>query len=278
MNDRRTVVAVFAHPDDEVFSTGGTLARYAREFHVVLVVATRGELGEIRVPGIATPENLHEVREREVRASARALGIHEVRFLDYRDSGMAGTPGNHDARSLLRADRDEAAGKVVAILRELGPEAVLTFEETGGYGHPDHITVHQLTTAAFDAAVDPATFPEAGPVVELGRLFYSGFPRRLMRAIQEQARASGADIGPLAQLDAERYGLPDEAIDVVIDVRDHVERKLAAFQAHQTQFGDNQLMTEMPEGHWRQLLEYEYFQLARGEPLPGPRPAGTLLG
>lgn len=268
MSQPCSIVAVFAHPDDEVFSTGGTLAKYAGQCRVVLVVATRGELGEIRVPDSATPETLGDVREGEVRESARILGIHDVRFLDYRDSGMAGTEGNQDPRSLLRADRTEAVGRLVTIFRELRPQAVITFEETGGYGHPDHLTVHEVTTSAFDAA---------GADLGASRLFYNGMPRGVMRAFQEQAKAAGVDLGPLGELDIERFGLPDEAIDVVIDVRDEVARKLAAFQAHQTQFGDGRLISAMPPELGRELLEREYFQQARGAPLPGPKPAHSLL-
>ncbi|HET7035059.1 MAG TPA: PIG-L family deacetylase [Thermomicrobiaceae bacterium] len=268
MSEQPTIMAVYAHPDDEVFSAGGTLAKYARTCRVVLVSATRGELGEIRVPGSATPETLAEVREGELRESARILGIHEVRFLDYRDSGMAGTPGNQDARALVQADRAEAAGRLVALFRELRPRAVLTFEQTGGYGHPDHITVHELTTAAFDAA---------GADLRAARLFYSGFPRGMMRAFQEEARAAGVDLGGLGELDIERFGLPDDAVDAVIDVRDFIEQKLAAFQAHQTQFGDNEMMRTLPPELGRRLLEQEYYQQARGAPLPGPKPAHDLL-
>ena len=281
MNDattRPTIVALYAHPDDEVFSAGGTLARYAEEGYVVLVVATRGELGEVVVPGLATPDNIHEVREAEVRESARILGIDEVRFLGYRDSGMAGTPGNDDPRSLLQSERTEAVGRIVRILRELRPQAVLTFEETGAYGHPDHITIHELTTLAFDAAGDANAYPEAGDPLEGARLFYSGMPRGVMKAFQQRAIEAGVDIGPLGQLDMDRFGLPDEAVDVVIDVTAFVERKLAAFRAHRTQFGDNQLIERIPPDLGREFIFNEYFQHARGEPLPGPKPAYRLIG
>lgn len=273
-----TILAIYAHPDDEVFSAGGTLARYSGQCRTVLVVATKGELGEVVVPGLATPETIDQVREAEVRESVRILGIDELRFLGYRDSGMAGTLGNEDPRSLVQADRHEAVGRIVGILRELRPLAVLTFDETGGYGHPDHIRIHELTTLAFDAAADTTAYAEAGEPTRGGRLFYSGLPRGLMKAFQRRAAEAGQEIGPLARLDMDRYGLPDDKVDVVVDVRDDAERKLAAFRAHRTQFGDNPLVEQLPPDLGADLFFKEYFQLARGKPLPGPRPAHSLLG
>src|SRR5262245_28885954 len=151
-----TLLAVFAHPDDEAFGVGGTMTRYSEQgVRTVLVCATRGEVGEISDPALATPETLGEVREQELRCACDALRIKDLIFLDYRDSGMKGTPENDDERSLYRADPLEAIGKLVKIIREVKPQVVITFEPYGGYGHPDHIAISKHTTAAFGAAADP---------------------------------------------------------------------------------------------------------------------------
>jgi LmbE family N-acetylglucosaminyl deacetylase len=161
-NDRRSLMAVFAHPDDESFGSGGTLARYGADpdVRVVLVCATRGEAGEISDPALSSKEKLGEVREAELRCACQVLGIEALHLLGYRDSGMAGTPENQHPRALTRADFHEAVGKIVAHIRGEKPDVVVTFDETGGYGHPDHIAIHHFTKAAYAAAADPARYPE----------------------------------------------------------------------------------------------------------------------
>src|SRR5512136_1013163 len=160
-NNRLTLMAVFAHPDDETFGVGGTLARYGAdpEVRVVLVCATRGEAGEISDPQLSTAEHLGEVREQELRCACQKLGVDDLFFLGYRDSGMAGTPENQDPRALAMADEGEAVGKIVAHIRRERPEVVVTFDERGGYGHPDHMAIHRFAKAAFAAAADPAMYP-----------------------------------------------------------------------------------------------------------------------
>jgi LmbE family N-acetylglucosaminyl deacetylase len=144
-------MAVFAHPDDESFGIGGTLARYSADpgVQVVLVCATRGEAGEISDPSLGTKDRLAEVREAELRCAVTALGIDELLLLDYRDSGMAGTPENLHPQSLNMADFDEVVGKIVYQIRRLRPDVIITFDPTGGYGHPDHVAIHYHTRAAF---------------------------------------------------------------------------------------------------------------------------------
>ena len=160
----RALLAVLPHPDDETFAVGGTLARYAAAgVRTVLVICTGGEVGEISDPALATPETLGVVRAGELAASARALGIARSVTLGYRDSGMAGTPDNDHPASFNQASLDEATGKLVAIVRQERPDVLVTYDDNGFYGHPDHIKAHQITVAAFDAAADPAT--RAIPVV-----------------------------------------------------------------------------------------------------------------
>ncbi len=157
-----SLLAVFAHPDDEAFGTGGTLARYAGEgVAVTLVCATRGEAGEIAEGTGATPETLGEVRENELRCAAETMGVRDVVFLGYCDSGMAGTPENRHPNTFVNTPAEDVVRQLVAIIRRLRPEVVVTFEPNGGYGHPDHIAIHKHTVAAFQAAADSANDPSS---------------------------------------------------------------------------------------------------------------------
>ncbi len=192
---RATLVAVHAHPDDECLPTGGILARYAAEgVRTVLVTCTGGEVGEIADPALATPENLGEVRARELAESVRILGIDRAVQLGYRDSGMAGTADNDHPASFLHADLDRAIGRVVAILREERADVVVTYDENGGYGHPDHIRAHQVAVAAFRAAGDPTRYPEAGPPWAPRKLYYAILTRSALRRFGEALRAAGVEV------------------------------------------------------------------------------------
>src|SRR5918998_5242302 len=148
-----TLVAFHAHPDDECLMTGGTLARAVDEGHrVVLVYATRGEVGEVPDGLLGPGETLVERRMAEVARSTAALGVHRVEFLGYRDSGMLGTPDNDDPRSFWQADVDEAAGRLAGILRDERADVLLVYDENGNYGHPDHVKVHRVGVRAAELA------------------------------------------------------------------------------------------------------------------------------
>ncbi|MGA7671051.1 MAG: PIG-L family deacetylase [Nitrolancea sp.] len=272
-----TIVSIFAHPDDEVFSVGGTIAQHAAKGRVVAVCATRGELGEIRDPSLATRENLGAVREQELLRAYGILGVSDVRFLDYRDSGMDGTEGNQDHRAFMNADPNEAVGKIVKILREIGPSAVVTFEETGGYGHPDHLAVHRFVTEAFKAASDPNAYPEHGDPIDPGRLFYSGFPRSLMKRMFGRAQEQNVDVSVFNELDIDKLGLPDEALDVVADVAEFLELKTSAMRAHGTQYDESGPLSQAPEEVRREFGSHEYFQFGSGVELPEGRPQTSLF-
>jgi LmbE family N-acetylglucosaminyl deacetylase len=164
-----TLMTVTAHPDDETLWAGGVMARYAAEgLRVVCVTATRGENGSIVAPELNTPENrarLGEIRAEELARALGCLGPIENYWLGYRDSGMMGTPENADPRSFWRADLDEAIGRLVRIMREIRPDVIVTFNELGGNGHPDHIRAAAIARAAFERAGDAAAYSEqlAGP-------------------------------------------------------------------------------------------------------------------
>ncbi len=164
MTEKRTLLAVHAHPDDECIGTGGILARYAAEgARTVLVTCTDGAVGEISDPSLATPDNLAEVRSKELDESVRILNVSRLVKLGYRDSGMAGTVDNDNPASFNQANIDEAIERVVKVVREEHPQVVVTYDERGGYGHPDHIRAHQVAVAAFAAAGDASRYPAAGP-------------------------------------------------------------------------------------------------------------------
>ena len=153
------LLAIFAHPDDETFGLGGTMAHYSgRGMPVTMVCATRGEVGEISEGSAATPETLGQYREQELRDAMEVLGVSDVRFLEYRDSGMYGTPENADPRAFVNAPADTVVESLVRIIRERQPEVIVTWDESGGYGHPDHIATYHHATAACGAAADAARY------------------------------------------------------------------------------------------------------------------------
>src|SRR5437870_11536816 len=185
----KRLLGIFAHPDDEGTLSGAMLKYSTLDIETGLVCATRGEVGEIADPALATPENLGEVREGEMRAAAEVLGVHNLWFLKYRDSGMAGTPENQDPRSLAQASAAEVVGNLVEIIRQFRPQVLVTFDETGAYGHPDHIAIYRHTTSAFHAAADAVQYPELGPAHAVSKLYYGAFPRSAVRAMAEWMRS-----------------------------------------------------------------------------------------
>jgi len=262
-------MAIFAHPDDEAFGTGGTLAYYGADpdVRVVLVCATLGEAGEISNPELATPERLGEVRERELRCACRTLGVDELYLLGYRDSGMAGSDQNLDPRSLAMANFDEAVGKMVELIRRERPEVVVTFDVLGGYGHPDHIAVHYMAKAAFAAAGDDCKYAEQlqdGLVpYQPAKLYYTAIPRRFFYDVIDKMKEMGVVI-PERYLERMEgpWGLPEEACTTDIDVRDHLDTKQASIQCHATQLNPDSIFSLLPPEIMRELQSRECFQLA----------------
>jgi mycothiol S-conjugate amidase len=267
---QRSLLAAFAHPDDESFGSGGTLAHYARNgVHVTLVCATRGEVGEISDPVLATPETLGQVREQEMRNAADALGIQDLRFLGYRDSGMAGTDENRNPQAFVNVPAETVIRQLVQIIREVRPQVVLTFDPNGGYGHPDHIAIHQHTVAAFHRAGDPEQYPDAGPVWQPARLFYTAIPRSTFQAMRDRMAAIGADTSMFQRLDENGMGWPDEAIQARIDVSQTVNAKWQSLNAHRTQFGEAHMFRRIPQDEALAILSREHFALAWPQPPEG---------
>jgi len=182
MPEKKTILAVLAHPDDESFGMGGTLALYAsRGMGVHLVCATRGEVGEATPELLKGFESVAQLRESELRCAAGILGLAGVHFLDYRDSGMPGSPDNTHPRALTAQPLDDVAAKVVRYIRELKPQIVLTFDPIGGYRHPDHIAIHRATVRAFEQAGNLDFAADSLPAFSPERLYFHKMPNALLK-------------------------------------------------------------------------------------------------
>ncbi|MBO0781646.1 MAG: PIG-L family deacetylase [Ktedonobacteraceae bacterium] len=257
----KRLLGIFAHPDDEGM-VGGALLHY-NEIGVEtgLVYATRGEVGEISDPSLATPETLGTVREKEMSAAAASLNVNHLWFLDYRDSGMAGTGENQDPRAFINANSAHAIGKLVAIIRTFQPQVMVTFDEIGGYGHPDHIAIYKYVTGAFHSAADDALFPEAGPAHAVSKLYYASFSRRQLAMLVDWLETAGYD-NFLKDMDIQQLGLADDQISVVLDVERWHEAKARSWSQHRTQISPNSPMSHMPPELQRKWRGTEFFQLA----------------
>ena len=195
MSKHRTLVFFGAHPDDETFGMGATLALYVlRGVKVYCVCSTRGEVGTVDpelMKGYATTGDL---RWNELKCAAQVLGLAHIAYLGYRDSGMRGSEQNRHPDALAMAPIEEVAGRMVKIIREFKPDVVLTHDAGGGYGHPDHIATHNATVKAFYAAGDPAQYPKAGPVFRPYKLYFGVRPRRYTRLMVKLMALFGQDL------------------------------------------------------------------------------------
>ena len=251
-----TLLLVHAHPDDESISTGGAMMKAKAHGHrVVLVTATRGEVGEIynMDEGSSRP-HLGEIRTKELERADEILGVDRQEFLGHRDSGMVDTADNKDPRSFHQARLDEAAARLAVFIREERPEVVVTYAEDGVYGHPDHIKAHHVTNAALDVVEREGT-----PVK---KLYYTAIPRSMMEAfVQQMPEEARQAMGGNMRI----AGTPDELVTTKIDVHDYVERKREAFRAHVSQNDPNSWFATMQDQIYELAFGTEYYQLARGE-------------
>lgn len=271
------ILGLFAHPDDEQLMSGVLAACAHKGIRTGLVCATRGEVGQIADPALASPETLGQVREAELRAATAVLGVRHLWFLDYRDSGMMGMKENEDPRSFVRCDPDEALAKIVRIVREFRPTVMVTFDETGGYGHPDHFMINRLATEAFSAAADARRFPEAGEPWQAMRLYYVGFPRSLMREFTRYLQEQNIRTD-LRDIELEQFGLPDERITNVIDVSRWLDVKRRSLNQHRTQLGPDSPFAGLSDQWWDAIYSKEYYALVAGVPLPDtPQARGDLF-
>jgi len=232
-------MTVHAHPDDEASKGPATVARYHDEgVHTVLVCCTGGEEGDILNPAMDRPEvraDIHNVRRRELEQAARIIGYDEVVMLGYRDSGMPDTPANAHADSFARAPLDEAVGRLVAVIRRVRPQVVVTYgDDQRGYPHPDHLRVHEISVAAFDAAGDPESHPGAGPPFQPLKLYYVGWSGARVLALHAKFLELGLE-SPFDDAWIERATSGIQPYTTAVDISDYADVRRQALLAHATQ-------------------------------------------
>jgi N-acetyl-1-D-myo-inositol-2-amino-2-deoxy-alpha-D-glucopyranoside deacetylase len=261
---------VHAHPDDEAIGTGATMAHHAAAGdHVTLVTCTLGEEGEIHVPALAQlaadqADQLGGYRITELAAACAALGVTDHRFLGgagrYRDSGMMGLDTNRHPRAFWQADLDEAAGHLVDIFREVHPQVVVTYDDNGFYGHPDHIQAHRVTMRAVELA---------GPDAP-AKVYWTAVPRSVLEAgLKEFAETSHNPFGDVTEIDDLPFGTLDEEIAARVDGHEYAEAKIAAMRAHATQIPDTSWLFSVAGNFGAEFMGVEYYQLAVGRKGPG---------
>ncbi|MFN2539629.1 MAG: N-acetyl-1-D-myo-inositol-2-amino-2-deoxy-alpha-D-glucopyranoside deacetylase [Mycobacteriales bacterium] len=268
MTDRRLLL-VHAHPDDETIGTGATMAKYAAEgAQVTLVTCTLGEEGEILVPELAhlasdQQDGLGRHRIGELAAACAALGVTDHRFLGgpgrWRDSGMMGTPQNERPDCFWRADLEEATRELVDVIREVRPQVVVTYDENGGYGHPDHIQAHRVTVAAVTAAA------QGRDAWTVSKLYFTAFPKSALQAgIDRLREAREMSFFGTDSADDLPFGVPDEQVTTEIDARDQLPAKLEAMRAHATQITVDGPFFALSDNVGQEALGVEFYILARG--------------
>lgn len=280
MPEPLTLMAVHAHPDDEAIGTGGVLARAAAEdVRTVLVTCTGGEVGEINPDTNVAIEELGAVRERELRAACEVLNISHLELLGYRDSGMAGTEDNDHPDSFAQADLDEATARLVELVRTYRPSVIVTYDENGFYGHPDHINAHRIAARAYELAGDSAHRSASGlePWAPK-KLYYTAIAKSSMaefgRRLREAGIAPPLDEG--VESDEPTWGTPDELVTTVVDVSAHVEQKRQALFSHATQMGPEVFFAKLPKPLFHQLFSRESFQLVHAR-VSAPTPEADLF-
>jgi LmbE family N-acetylglucosaminyl deacetylase len=256
MPDRTlTLMAVHAHPDDEATGTGGVLARYSAEgVRTVLVTCTDGRCGD-GVDGLKPGEPGHdpakvvEMRQRELEASCAVLRVSDLELLGYPDSGMMGWPSNDAPDSFWQTPVDVAAARLAELIERYRPDVVVTYDENGFYGHPDHIQAHRITMAAVALTDVPA------------KVYWTTVPRSLMAEFETTMRELGEDWDDPPGPDGEpapEIGLPDDQVTTWVDTRDFGRQKYESLAQHASQ-GENIIFLQMGEPRFIELMGIETF-------------------
>ncbi len=283
MTDRRLLL-VHAHPDDESIGQGATMAKYvAAGVGVTLVTCTAGEEGEILVPEEAhrasdQDDTLAEVRREELAAAMREIGVTDHRFLGgfgtYRDSGMAWHDQGHAVigeniheRAFWIADLTEAADHLVAVIREVRPQVMVTYDQFGGYGHPDHIQAHRVAMYAAQLAAVPSYKSELGEPWEIAKIYWGAMNATKVREGLRHLRAAG-DTTTFEGMDPEgpmpSFMVEEDLLSAAVNANDYVEQKMAALKAHRTQISVDGPFFALSNNMGNEIWGTEYFRIAKG--------------
>jgi N-acetyl-1-D-myo-inositol-2-amino-2-deoxy-alpha-D-glucopyranoside deacetylase len=263
------------------------MARYVAEgASVTLLTCTLGEEGEVLVPELAQlaadqADQLGGYRIWELRGAMAALGVTDIRFLGgaghFRDSGMMGTPANEHPKAFWNADLDEAVAYAVAVVREVRPQVVVTYDENGGYGHPDHIQAHRVAMGAVEAAADPAYRPDLGEAWSVGKVYWNCLPRSVLQQGIDAMKAAGDEsfFQGVDSADDLPFSVDDDLVTAAVDGRAFAKEKDAAMRAHPTQIMVDGPFFALSNNLGLEVLGIEYYRLVRGERGPaGQAPHG----
>ena len=260
------ILLVHAHPDDETINNGATMAMYAAGgAQVTLVTCTRGEEGEVLVPELshlaaAQTDGLGAHREIELANAMKALGINDFRFLGapekkFRDSGMIGTPPNERPDNFWNADFKEASNYLMAVIDEVKPHVLITYDEIGGYGHPDHIQAHRI---AMEAAKRASW--------NIPKIYWNTMPKSVIADGIEKMKALGSDFFGAESADDLPFAKADEFVTTLIDANEYVDAKMKAMAAHSTQIALDGPFFALSNNIGLQVWGNEYYTLVQGTP------------
>ena len=284
----RRIMLVHAHPDDEVLTTGGTIAKATEAGDLVtLITCTLGEEGEILLPEIEhlaadREDGLAEHRQQELAASMAALGVTDSRILGgagrFRDSGMMGELSNDRSECFWRADLREAADVLVPVIREVRPHVLITYDDFGGYGHPDHIQAHRVAMYAASLAAVSGYRPDMGEAWDIPRILWTALPVSAIRRGIEALREVG-DESDFAAMDPDDipFAAPDDLIDLGIDVTSQLDAKVAAMRAHASQISLDKGFFALSNNYGVPIFGTEYFLIAKGPTTLSRDPAGDVF-
>jgi N-acetyl-1-D-myo-inositol-2-amino-2-deoxy-alpha-D-glucopyranoside deacetylase len=268
VNASKRLLLVHAHPDDETINNGVTMAKYAAEgVQVTLVTCTRGEEGEVLVESLANlassrDDKLGEHREIELKTAMGYLGIKDFRFLGspnkkWRDSGMIGTAQNERKDVFWQADLTEAAQELVKIILEIKPQVLITYDEFGGYGHPDHIKAHQVAMLAAELASNQGW--------KISKIYWNTMPKSVIQMGIDKMKEVGSSFFGADSVEDLPFAKPDELVTSVIKAPDYVEKKLEAMKAHETQISIDGPFFALSNNLGLSVWADEYYTLVKGE-------------
>ena len=259
----KRLLACFAHPDDEAFPIGGSLAAHSsRGVNIRLITATSGEEGEVRSPGLAIPDGLGSLRREELSCSVHTLGLQSHHVLGYRDSGMAGTSANNLPEAFINVPQKEIVEILVREIRTFRPQVVLTFEPGGLYGHPDHIAICKHATKAFHTANDASIYPEqlieGLEPFQPDRLYYSARPQGFRTSMALKLQAAGIDF-PMPTIERANDGIDPDEIHLEVNVSDQLDQKMGSILCHKSQVAPNWPYNQVPRSVAADILGREHY-------------------